>query len=513
MITEDGRRVATALTSESGSFFVRAPAPGTFTVEVKRIGVRLTRLGPFQLVSGESREESVIVRAVPLLQPEVRVSGKSSCVLQQNARDVTGTLWENARAALAAVKLTEEGGLAHARVTRIFRDIDAQSLRVVKESRTESFALGNRPFASAPAESLSKLGYVRRDGNGFLYFAPDAGVILSDVFLADHCFRAVRADKKDSTLVGLGFEPTARKQTADVSGVLWMDRRTYELRSIEFIYENPPPPHERGQAGGSVHFKRLPGGAGWMVDRWFIRWPRFAGMSRQDPNSGAVVFGNRTVPSVMAYREEGGEATLVGADDAGFGVVRGTVLDGDLGRPVRGARVVASQGGIERRRVASAADGAFVLDTLPAGTYTLTVTLPRFDSLGVRGHSAELRVKARDSLTVPLALPREAEVWKAICPDDPDMADHALVRVLVTSGKGGDPIPGVIVRIAWNGAGATGLTTSTDDDGTLVACKLPVDRPVRVSVLVNGREVVGRGLALTPAGMLVVPLAVPFVNP
>ncbi|MFN8580059.1 MAG: carboxypeptidase-like regulatory domain-containing protein, partial [Gemmatimonadaceae bacterium] len=281
LLSEDGRRVANALSSEGGAFYVRAPIPGTYTLEIKRIGVRLTRVGPFNLPAGETREESVTLRSVPLLQPEVRIAGRSRCSRQPSANDATATLWENARAALAAVQLTQDAGSAQARITRITRDIDAASMQVTKEQRAESYVMGGRPFVSISADSLARKGFIRRDGNGFVYNAPDAAVILSDVFLADHCFRFGGYDKKDTTLAGLRFEPVNEKELADVSGVMWIDRYTYELKSIEFVYENPPAPHERGQAGGSVHFKRIR--SGWIVDKWFIRWPRFAGMSRQDP--------------------------------------------------------------------------------------------------------------------------------------------------------------------------------------------------------------------------------------
>ncbi len=507
LIADDGQRVATALSSEGGAYVVRAPRAGSFTLEIKRIGVRLTRIGPFNLSEGEVREESVRLRPVPLLQPEVRVAGKSRCSRQPEVNDATGTLWENARAALAAVKLTQEAGTAQARITRISRDIDASSMRVTSERRADSYAFGSRPFTSVPADLLSAQGYVRRDGNGFVYNAPDATVILSDVFLADHCFRYVGPERSDTTVAGLRFEPVREKALADVSGVMWIDRRSFELKSIEFVYENPPPPHERGQAGGSVHFKRIR--SGWIVDKWYIRWPRFAGISRQDPTSSAAVFGNRTAPGVMAYREEGGEAVMVGADDVGIGRVRGVVVEGDGGRPVSGARVQLAQTGFTQARVVSATAGTFVLDSIPAGSYTVTVSHPRLDSLGVRGRSSELEVRARDSLTVQLAIPSDTMIWTSLCPADTDRAAHGFVRVLTTNARTGALQDGVTVRVAWSGTDAAGVTATTDDDGAVTTCKVPTDRPIHVAAMVDGREVASRTLTLTAGEMRVVPLAVP----
>ncbi|MFN8574735.1 MAG: carboxypeptidase-like regulatory domain-containing protein [Gemmatimonadaceae bacterium] len=507
LLAEDGRRVATALTSEGGAYVVRAPRAGSYTLEIKRIGVRLTRIGPFTLADGDVREESVTLRPVPLLQPEVRIAGKSRCARQTEVNDATATLWENARAALAAVTLTQDAGSAQARITRITRDIEAASMRVTNERRAESYAFGSRPFASVPAETLATLGYVRRDGNGFIYNAPDARVILSDVFLADHCFRSAGPDKADTTVTGLRFEPVREKAMADVSGVMWIDRRTFELKSIEFVYENPPPPHERGQAGGAVHFRRIR--AGWIVDKWYIRWPRFAGLSRQDPTSTAAVFGNRTAPGVMAYREEGGEAVMVGADEVATGRLSGVVVDGEAGSPVAGARVVVTQTGFTQARGVTAAVGTFRLDSIPAGRYTVTVSHPRLDSLGIRGRSSELEVRARDSLTVRLQIPSEAAAWRSLCPDEPDRGAHALVRVLATNDRSGALQEGVTLRLSWEGTGAAGVSATTDDDGSMTSCKLPVDRPVRVAAIVDGREVAAKSVTLAPGSLRVIPLSVP----
>ena len=505
------RRVASTLSGDDGRFSVRAPAPGSYALEVKRIGVRVVRAGPFELTADQTRQEDVTVRPIPRLQPEVRVAGRTKCVVRPDASEVTATVWANARAALDAVRLTEQQRLVHASITRFARDLDPQTYRVLKEERRESFTYGERPFVSAPAEELSRLGYVRREGNGFVYFAPDVSVILSDVFLGEHCFRLVKGTGADSTNVGLAFEPVSGRAVADVSGSLWVDKRTSELRSLVFVYEHPPPPHDRGQAGGSLHFRRIPTGA-WIVDRWTIRWPRFAGNTRRDPASTAVVFGNRQPSEAIAYREEGGEATVVNAGDVGFGVLRGRVMDPDRGAPAPNAHVFVSRGSLLQARAESDAQGNFVADTLPPGTYNVAVTAPRLDSLGIAARSREVTVRAHDSLTVELALPIEQLVWQALCPNTSPNPDAAILRLLVTEGRNGEPRSGATVRVSWGGQNAGAATGTTDDDGARTFCEVPVGRKVRVSLTDGTREVAGRDVTLTPAGLVVLPLAAPVVR-
>ena len=75
---------------------------------------------------------------------------------------------------------------------------------------------------------------------GSEFWAPDAGVLLSDSFLDTHCLR-IRAG--GSELVGLDFEPVPNRDVADIAGTLWLDPATAELQRVDFRYVNLPVPH------------------------------------------------------------------------------------------------------------------------------------------------------------------------------------------------------------------------------------------------------------------------------
>ncbi|MFQ5691006.1 MAG: hypothetical protein ACE5HQ_12130 [Gemmatimonadota bacterium] len=131
------------------------------------------------------------------------------------------------------------------------------------------------------------------------YYAPDAGVLLSDEFLATHCLSVT---ENGGRWIGLRFDPVPDREVADVAGVLWLDRSTRELKRLEYTYtrlrqflrRNVLPPlvadiYDRawpdrrvslyriplsGQdcCGGSLEFERLWNGA-WITRRWEIRTP------------------------------------------------------------------------------------------------------------------------------------------------------------------------------------------------------------------------------------------------
>ncbi|CAN5331760.1 hypothetical protein BH20GEM2_BH20GEM2_18930 [soil metagenome] len=171
--------------------------------------------------------------------------------------------------------------------------------------------LATLPFASLPAAELAAGGYVQAGPEGTYYYAPDADVLLSDTFLDGHCFRVERGEGTERGLIGLAFEPVeprgqpARGRT-EIEGVLWLDRASAELRSLEYRYRDVPHDVPTDRLGGRVEFDRLPDGS-WIVRRWWVRMPIVE--TRRDrfrkPDGGAVQERERSV--LTGLKEEGGE--------------------------------------------------------------------------------------------------------------------------------------------------------------------------------------------------------------
>ena len=148
------------------------------------------------------------------------------------------------------------------------RTLDSAGVRVRAQSVRTTRSATTRAFRSAPAESLAAHGYVVDRDDGTVYHAPDADVMLSDAFTNGHCFRLEPPTDSAPEEIGVAFRPVGDDdRRRDISGVLWLDRLTSELRRIEYRYTGLPALVERARPGGTVEFLRL--GAGqWMVQRW-----------------------------------------------------------------------------------------------------------------------------------------------------------------------------------------------------------------------------------------------------
>src|SRR6185295_10621077 len=100
----------------------------------------------------------------------------------------TGEVWHQLRTALASAEIARIEALEPLAISRYERALSRAGETLSEQSRNNT-ALGNRPFRTAAAVELSRSGFVVADSNGLPAFrAPDAEVLLSDEFAADHCF-------------------------------------------------------------------------------------------------------------------------------------------------------------------------------------------------------------------------------------------------------------------------------------------------------------------------------------
>jgi hypothetical protein len=126
--------------------------------------------------------------------------------------------------------------------------------------------------------------------DGWTIFGPDETVLLSESFAATHCFRLVR-DRDRPTQIGVSFQPVPRRKVPDISGVIWVDEVTSELREINFHFVNAA---ELSQfnAGGFTRFARVPSGA-WIVAEWKLTAPKLMLRQGNSFTSQLVVVGRR----------------------------------------------------------------------------------------------------------------------------------------------------------------------------------------------------------------------------
>ncbi len=304
--------IASATTSETGTFSLGPVAAGRYRLRALRIGFRPWLSQPLTLAAGQVRDTVLQVPAEAIVLDEIVVQATSSCARSPSSDERMALLWDAARATLG---LAGAGGAPLEFQNNITHRRRNPSNRVVEETWGTAIGSGDWPVTSQPAESLAALGFVQPTDSvrGPIYYGPDVAVFFSDVFLQTHCFRLVQAPKLDPTLLGLGFEPVKGRTVPDIEGVLWLDRHG-GLTRLEYRYTSLWGWVPHGGAGGELQFLRLPGGRP-VVSGWLIRAPMAAvgpyalGEMVRDEKARAF-FGNGRV-SLGGFREEIGRVDEV----------------------------------------------------------------------------------------------------------------------------------------------------------------------------------------------------------
>ncbi len=272
LATPGGERHATVLADADGRYTLRARVPGDYTVRAERVGFASGAPAPVRLDAG--RTVQLEVRAASLritLEPVVATGRRRRCSEELAGGARTSAVWEEARKALQSAALVERTG-AYTFVMQMHqRELSPGGRRVIREQRWEHQARGT-PFLTLSGETLARDGYVVVDADSLVLYGLGAGAILSDVFLASHCFGVRDGGSEHPGWVGLEFTPLAGRVTPDVRGVLWLDRATSELRVVEYGYTGLAMRGPVDALGGRLEFRRLASGA-WIVMRWHVRGP------------------------------------------------------------------------------------------------------------------------------------------------------------------------------------------------------------------------------------------------
>lgn len=451
-----GRTVKNTLTDERGrALFVGIPA-GSYRVRVEMIGMGTTQTDVFAVSDGATITQEVRMesRAIELEGLEVELEA-GRCTVRPGAEGaLVAQIWDEARKALSAASLTDERGRYRYETIMYDRQIDRETGVVLDEERKRREGYMNTPFESHPAEDLVENGFVQRDGQGYLYMAPDATVLLSDPFLDSHCFRV--AERRDDGLIGLGFEPTGETKTVpDIAGTMWLDPETAELRWLEFTYEFLDPERTSDQVGGRVDFQRMPDGT-WIVPEWWIRMPIL---------STQTDFQGRQRPYIARYHQTGGLVTEVreaGGRSLGqraeTGGVEGVVMD-SLGVPLPGVRV-----GVMgySQEVYTNSQGEFSIGGLTDGRYQVRFVDPALEDAGFIPPPVEQDVIRGELSRLEYHMPSKGDVLFEACRGQERRDGTAVLAGTVVDGLG-RPVPDATVRVTWVGYDVLGggqLTTT-----------------------------------------------------
>jgi Carboxypeptidase regulatory-like domain len=280
LVDSGGREVARGATSPSGGFLLRAGAAGRYHVLIRQIGQQPWRSPAFALAAGATYPVTFQVDAQPYELPTLTVEARRSrCGVRPGEEGIVGGLLEAAEVALQLARATADEGRLAFSTTSYLKQL-GPDLRLLDSVSAGVSRLASWPIESAPPDSLAVWGFVREPPKqervttadtdaGPIYYAPDARVLFSDWFLQSHCFRV---EEEDEGVLEVRFQPARRGDRAEIDGRLVIDRRSMELRRLEFEYVGLPRWVPKGKAGGFVELRRLPDGA-WVPRSWALRAP------------------------------------------------------------------------------------------------------------------------------------------------------------------------------------------------------------------------------------------------
>lgn len=449
LVDAGGGTVKNTLTDERGrALFTNVPA-GAYRVRVEMIGMSTAESDLFDLRSGMTHTDEFRLEssAIQLEGLEVELEAGRCRVRPGGEGLVVAQVWDEARKALSAAAFTDQRGTYRYELIRYERQLNRGGV-ILDEQQVKREGYMATPFESRPADDLAINGYVQRDGRDYVYYAPDADVLLSDEFLDAHCFRLAGRDPA-TNFVGLGFEPTGDdKSVPDIAGTLWIDSETAELGWLDFQYQFLQPEMMTPDVGGRVDFERMPNGM-WIVPEWWIRMPV---MSTQTDFQG------NTLPYVAQYHQTGG--LVVAAREAGgrslgqraeTGGIEGVVTD-SLGAPMRGVRV-----GVigSNQEVYTTAEGSFSITGLTAGRYQIRFVASDLEQLGFLPEPVTRDVIRGEMSSLEYHMPSIGDVFFEACRGTERAEASAVLMGTVVDSRG-RPVPDATVRIQWVGYFAGG---------------------------------------------------------
>ncbi|MEO8336998.1 MAG: carboxypeptidase regulatory-like domain-containing protein [bacterium] len=520
--TDDrGVDVGRALSGARGQFLLTLAKPGTYSVRVLRIGHRPTQGPSLSLAAADTVSVVIALPDAPIMLAAATVREDRTCRVGSDTGLAVARVWEEARKAMLASRLTNGTAPLIAEWIEYDRSTDV-SEKIVRSQQVRAVRQGTtHAFKSRSPQLLDDEGYVTLDDKGVNYYAPDADVLLSDEFVASHCFQLAAVDGVAKNLIGVSFEPAEeRAEKRDIRGTLWLDRDRAELRTLDFRYTNLPDAALTARAGGRVEFLRLDDG-NWLINRWSIRMPLLGAPYRRSADGTRRLVVTTVTSVVRSIQTTGGEVTSVMRGDSVIHRAEGPrltvqVTSGDALISPRQATLT-----LDGTNYSATADehGFMSPRAVLAGRYVARVRTALMDSLEIPSVEREIEVGTGSSVD-SVALPAATKVAQMAC-EPTRLADgHGMLIGGVRSTRAAD-IAGARIVASWeneiDGGGlANGiprltrstLETRSDADGLWHVCGVPRERAITVRVDTDSGVAIATARLETSAPFAAVALAI-----
>jgi hypothetical protein len=484
-----GRDIGT-LTDDDGRFTLRVPRPGRYRLRAERIGFKSTVGEVIEVAAGATVGVTIAAPVEAVRLDALRVTGESECGVPPERGRETVEIWEEARKALRVLDWAAARQILRYQVLRYERELSPGKLEVREEwTRLWFWNARGSLFVTRPPGELAEQGYIRQTpADTFVYYAPDAAVVLSESFSGQHCFAVQEGRGDRAGLIGLGFEPAPGRDLPDIEGVLWLDKETAELRDLEYRYTHLPLGMAFDDVGGLIVFERLPSGV-WIVSRWWIRMPMVEYCNRfRGPASGICLAGlDEEGGIVIDMRTAGGEPVQRWLGTK----LTGVVFDSTRAEPLAGATVFLV--GTERAAQTDA-EGRFEFDGLVEGEYSVGLSYPALESLAFAPEPVQVVVERDRATEVQLALPPADSILESLCGRRGRREGRGAVVGFVSDSTSGAPVAGVTVTVT---AHRFSLESRTDRFGRYTACSVPPEGAV--AVVAQREEQVGAEVELNLA--------------
>ncbi len=473
----DNGVVAQGLSNEGGRIALRAPAAGRYRLKVDRIGWVGLITPSFALSAGPPFQTEVLLADVRMDLPTIQVQGENLCGRRFDGDSQAANLWEEIDRALTATMISQREAAIPLHLREFHRELRLNG-QVERQWSTGSTIVRGQVYQTLEPELLAVEGFVLTDtqSDSTIFAVPDAALLVSPTFTATHCFRTVRPR---NGLIGLYFEPIPRRQVTDITGTIWLDQQSHELRHLEYSYTGLELPR-RVELGGRVEFERLPSGQ-WIVSDWHVRTPLLDQVTVRAGAMRGIRSPTVQMSRMTGFVELGGQVRIATDPSAvvNYSVLTGRVVDPATGEGLEGARV--SVDGVPVP-VSTDESGRFVLTTPLHGERIATVSHPRF-RLSRTPPERPVILSVGDTTTVDFNAPTIPEIVRTICGNPRNRS--GIVGVIVDAHGG--PVPHGEVLASWRLP--TGETRQerirSGASGDYGFCNLPPDEVIEI-VLTGG---------------------------